>query len=87
MQLSPLVRRAVLASEYFLQNREKLCQALLLVFCEDHAVAGIPQYQVLAELPSLQLQLASITGELASEGPASLHATVCSLGFVQLKVL
>ena len=86
MQLSPLVRRAVLASEYFLQNREKLCQALLLVFCEDHAVAGIPQYQVLAELPSLQLQLASITGELASEGPASLHATVCSLGFVQLKV-
>ena len=43
MQLSPLVRRAVLASEYFLQNREKLCQALLLVFCEDHAVAGIPQ--------------------------------------------
>ena len=86
MQLSPLIRRAVLASEYFLQNREKLCQALLLVFCEDHAVAGIPQYQVLAELPSLQLQLASFTGEFASEGPASLHATVCSLGFVQLKV-
>ena len=47
---------------------------------------GIPKYQQVAELPALQLELASTTSTLPREGPASLTQTLCSFPFLQLKI-
>ena len=71
IQLVDTIRKAVEASTFFNEAKEHLCQTLIVVLSDD-MITGVPKYQVVAELPELQIQLSSFNGALPQEGPASL---------------
>jgi hypothetical protein len=47
---------------------------------------GVPKYQILAELPHLQMRMAILTAQVPEHGPASLRETLCSSSFLKRKI-
>ena len=85
MLADPILHRAVRESRFFAASQEQVCRALISVLSNEGSL-GIPKYQMLAELPHLQMHMACKTLQLPQHGPAALRETLCSADFLKLKI-
>ena len=81
----PILLRAVCATNFFAESQQHVCCALISVLSNEESM-GVPKYQILAELPHLQMRMAILTSQLPEHGPASLRETLCSSSFLKGKI-